>query len=496
MEKPERKKHRFKKHEKTVILLIGIFTLAACITVLLLVKNNNTVPTVLYREMTNGTLFSYAPEDVKTIRVTLDSGETWEVIQPDADGRLYLADDLSAEVDKDLAEGLLSAAATVIYDDILTENTEQYADQLDAFGLDHPKVSAEYTYADGSEVILHIGEQSELADETYYFMLVDGDERLFAADAGTVEFLNLKKMMLRVVEQPEIQSSRLDRITVMNANQEKKIEWSLEGAITDASAADNWFITAPFRYPADADTIAGIKTNAGELILGTYVAEANESNCREYGLDHPRYIIELHMAEGMTGYVTQEGNYETRMQPECTVRFLIGNERNEMTDYVLCDRHIYTMSHFALNVFIGADPLDSAARYPFPTAVSDLASVSLEHDGLLDEYKLYSIVKENGTDENGETIVDTEDICEKNGVKIDRAVFEAAWERLLVVTYTGVLPEMKETAEDCDSIYRISTVSGRQYTVSLFKYDALHDAVAIDGTALFYLIADGMTGLP
>ena len=494
MEKPERKKHRINKYRKLIALSAGVIILAACITLLFLIRSKE--PSVLYREMTNGTLFSHPKQDVKAIQVTLQSGETWKVVQPDADGHLFLSDNLSAEVDMNLAEGLLSAASTVTYEDILTEDSKQYEDQLDAFGLNQPKITAVYTYNDDSEVVLHIGEQSELADETYYFMLVDGDERLFAADNGTVEFLNLKKIMLRTVEQPQIQSSRLDRITVTDVRQEKKIEWSLEGAITEASSADNWFITAPFRYPADADIITGIKKNADDLILGAYVDEDSESNRVKYGLDSPQYTIELHMAEGLTGYITENGDYETQMQPENTVRFVIGNARNEMTDYVLYNGHIYTMNHFTLDVFTGADPVASAARYPFSTAVSDLASVSLEHDGTTDEYKLFSVVKENGTDENGEPMVDTEDVCEKNGTGLSRSAFEAAWERLLVVTYTGILPERMEATEDCECIYRIKTVSGRQYTVSLFKYDALHDAVAIDGTALFYLIRNGMTELP
>ena len=57
---------------------------------------------------------------------------------------------------------------------------------------------------------------------------------------------------------------------------------------------------------------------------------------------------------------------------------------------------------------------------------------------------------------------------------------------------TGWLPTGYQSTEAAHTTLTITTASGKVHTIELAKYDALHDAVIVDGTALFYLIAGGV----
>ena len=82
-----------------------------------------------------------------------------------------------------------------------------------------------------------------------------------------------------------------------------------------------------------------------------------------------------------------------------------------------------------------------------------------------------------------------------NGEEISWDVFEAAYDRLLTVTFSGTLPENAQWNEAYKK-YTFRTLSGGTHTVTLSDWDGIHDAVTVDGSTLFYLIRGGMTGLP
>ena len=55
------------------------------------------------------------------------------------------------------------------------------------------------------------------------------------------------------------------------------------------------------------------------------------------------------------------------------------------------------------------------------------------------------------------------------------------------------LPEGWGTEETPHTVYAFDDVAGDRHTVALTAFDALHDAVIIDGSAVFYLIRGGFS---
>lgn len=83
-------------------------------------------------------------------------------------------------------------------------------------------------------------------------------------------------------------------------------------------------------------------------------------------------------------------------------------------------------------------------------------------------------------------------LCDKDGAEVSYSAFSAAWEQLRAVRVTGWLPDGFTVTEPVHTTLTFTTVTGKTHTLALAPYDALHDAVIVDGTALFYLISGGL----
>ena len=59
------------------------------------------------------------------------------------------------------------------------------------------------------------------------------------------------------------------------------------------------------------------------------------------------------------------------------------------------------------------------------------------------------------------------------------------------MTVSGILPENREM-RPAETRFIFHTLSGKTHIVELSPYDGMHDAVSVDGSAVFYLIRGGM----
>lgn len=489
MQEPVKKKTKRKIPALWLILLLLIP--ATVITVWLLQVNSPSEDNeVLYREMTDGNVFTRETAEVESITVTPAKGEPWTVMQT-SEGVLTLEGVSNWNVDPVISELLLDAAATVHYESILSENRDEYAGNLSEFGLDEPLVTAAFDYTDGSRYTIRIGMQSILDDETFFYMTADGDDRLFAMDCGTAQIFLTEQELLHPVSQPGINPNRIDRITVEDTGGQIRAGWSLNGTVTDGEQGEEWNVDVPVTYPADQDSMNELLQNTGNLYLGIYVGEATPENLKECGLEKPEAALELHMAPGSVGEVTEDGAYIVTEQPEQTIRFDIGASKNDLVRYILYNDTIYTMNSFQLDVFLNAVANETVSRYPFVTAFEHLAGVTVEKDGETHEYILTHTWT---TDEEGNSVHDGE--CLKDGEMIGYDVFEAAYERLRVVTVSGRLGENETEGREPYIKYTFRTLNGGTHTVSFYDTDFYHDAVECDGYRLFYILRGSLTDLP
>lgn len=444
--------------------------------------------------VSSGILFDYDTADVARLEMTLRSGESWSAVQRE-DGALYLEGESGFLVEERTALGLKEAACIIEYSDILAEDFTEYADRLEEFGLAKPRAILRVVYSDDVTCTLNIGDACA-ADNSFYYMTVSGDKRLMALDRGTAEAIILNKSELHPVVQPTLHKARFDRIALASGEGDIWAEWTLTGGIEAGDAIDHWMLNTPVRYPADGESMSNLLTNLCNLRLGAYIGEATEANMAAYGFDHPRLILTIHQGAGSIGTTDSDGVYSVTDWPEDTLMLTVGGAKNDSVDYVMVDGSIYSSSHYSLQLLFEMNATDTVSRYPVPVALGNLASLAIEKDGNRD---VYTLTREEQVAENNELVTDGQGqvlydvICQKNGVDIPYTSFETAYNRLLTVTVSGRLPEGWEATEPVHTTLSFESEDGERHAIELTRFDALHDAVIVDGCALFYLIRDGMS---
>ncbi len=435
-------------------------------------------------------LYEYAPDEVQSLRITRRGESPWQVTR-DSDG-LFVLEGSGYRLSEADTRALANAACILTCEEILTEDPADYADHLADYGLASPSSIAAIGYEDGTTVTLRIGDSAPHTS-AWYYALIDGDARLFAFPKGVVQDLFVSEASLYAVEQPILHKARIDRITLTTPDG-TLAEWALDADITDADAIDRWRLTAPFAYPADATAMENLLTNAGQLRLGTYLAPATPENLTRYGFNAPRMAITLHMAAGTIATTGMSSAVTAEDYPESSVTFVIGGAENDLIDYVRCGGHLYRCSHFSLSAFLNADPQATMSRYLLPVALGNLATLTIEQGGTVDTYVL---TRTEQVAENNDLIYDAEgqiiyDVAiTRNGEALDYAQFEAAYGQLVTATVSGTLPEGAHAAEAPHTVYTFTDLDGSVHTVALAAFDALHDAVILDGHEAFYLIKGG-----
>lgn len=473
---------------------VSLSVLVLCVVGVILIRRPAT-PQVLYRDMKNGSLLAVEKAQVASVQMTPRNGETWTLIQEKADGGLSLEGEA---VDRSLGNMILEAASNITYEEILTEDPAVYEQDPEEFGFQDPLAKVTIRYTDGKEMTLILG-NSGVLEESFYYMLVEGDPRLFAVDKGTVQILTTERALLHPVQQPAIVAYAIDSIKVKEKDGTVRIGWECKGSITDTDAGENWFLTDPYVYPADEDTVQGLRENAGKLLLGAYVGEGNEKNLKRFGLKDPDCVLELHTAAVTVAAINEEGQAEPEEKPEETFIFTIGDNKNEMVSYVLYEDAIYTMNRFQLAIYTDADPKESASRYVATVSWENLQGITVEDEqGTV----TYTVNKRASLDENGTEMRDTEgrNLYEgtvlKNGEEIPLEAFRAAYERMMVVTVSGRLPSGYRASGNTTKKYTFHTNNGGTHILELSDFDDLHDAVAVDGCSLFYLLKNSLPALP
>lgn len=442
---------------------------------------------------TSGVLAEHGAEQVRRLAISLRGGDSWAAMQS-AEGTLTLEDDPDYAVSAAKAAALLEAAGRVSYQAVLAEEPADYAGRLADFGLEDPRVLLDVAYADGSRWVVRVGDQFTLDDGMAYYMLVEGDDRLFALDKGSAEELMVERALLHPVTQPTLHKARFDRITLADGQGNVLADWMLRGAI-GGNALDRWLLTAPVRYPVDGEAMDALQDNLLNLRLGAYVGAATPENLSEYGFDQPRLVLTVHQAAGAIGTTGADGVYAVTDWPEDTFTLTIGGAKSDVVDYVRVGEEIYLTSHFTLEVFLDMDPASTLSRYIVPVALGNLKSLTIR---TAEGEQAYEIIRTERVAENNELLTDSQgrvlyDVtCTLNGMEIGYASFESAYNELLKATVSGNLPEGWSAEEEPHTTYVFEAVTGERYTLELTRFDAMHDAVLLDGCGLFYLIRDGL----
>lgn len=490
MQTVEKKRSAARRPGLAALLLLALAALAGLLLLLHASRQGTPEQPSAPVVSTAQTLLEYPPEDVQRITIARSGEAPWTVVR-DADGRITLQEDTPIPLSDATAAVLADAARIIACSQVLSETPAEYLPHMAVYGLEPPDCTASITYADGRTATLHLGFISH--ENSWYYMQLEGDDRLFAMAKGLAEDLFVSRDSLLEVPQPVIHRARMDRITFTRGDG-SMLQWTLKADIADSDALDHWQITAPFTYPADADAMNSLLRNLANLRLGAWVGPATPDLLTECGFDLPRLTMALHMAPGDIALVGSAGAADPQHFSESECVITIGGERSDLVDYVLFDGQIYVSSHFTLGVFLNMEAERTMSRYLVQTALGNLASLTISTP---EGDVVYALQRSEKVAPNNELLLDDdgnpqlETTVTRNGEPIDYATFEAAYSQLILTTVSGELPDPSASFPTPHTTYTFQDVNGMVSTVALADFDVLHDAVLLGGHPVYYLIKGG-----
>lgn len=478
MQEVRRKKKR--SHRKLKILIFPLLALAILAVVLFQKTETEHIQADIQKQidahvLKDRVLLQKDEVEVEDISVSLRGGEGWHITRQE-DGSFQ--EDSGFQVSDRYVRLFLQDASNIACEEVFSEDTEEFRERLDEFGLSDPRADVRIRYAGGVEVHLLIGDRSAQEEKMYYYFTLDlgaGLTGLYGMDSGTAGDWMTGRMALHEVVQPNFHSARMDHIILKTGDETK--EWKLDANVEDEDASDHWELLSPYLYPVDGTEMRSFLSAIGQMTLGTFEAEGTEENLTRYGFDQPRCSLYVHMAEGMTARTDSSGVVSTVMLEEETVEMKVGGQKSDLVDYVLYEGEIFLMSHLILGPVVEKDPMTTLSRYLVNVPSAYVRRLTVEEEG---ERRVYEIL----TEEQEEEATDGEESgtvrrCFLNGQEIPYETFEARYSALEVARVSGTLPEGEEVSGEEMRKIEIWDVTGRHYTITLSWFDAFHDALTI-----------------
>ena len=427
--------------------------------------------------------FLLLPRPVEEIAsVEIAAGEGAPVALVRTEGGFALRDHEDTPLRSFVMEDLsLSLGKVPAQAEVLPELYPAQGLTAEAFGLNPPKARVDIVYQDGETRSLLVGSPAPNEETPQRYCMLAGDPKLYTLLSADSDVFFYELDDLRAFDQPQLNPDLLDRIDVTGA-----LEWHI------FYTPSGWQMEAPFAYPlapAKMETLLNrVKSMAFEACLGAAV----DLPLSAYGLDAPALTVTLTQAPTVITGETEAGETVTLPVPEKTYTLALGDETGQSGVYALWEGQVFKASNFLFGFWKTLNPLDYALTAPVNFLVNNLSAVRLTAPGVEAGYQVRMVesITENNqiaVDEYGRTLYDCAVRREGEAADMDPEAFLAWYQQLAALRGEGRLPEdYKIPAGEPVAALTLQNDSLTR-EIALYPFDALHYALAVDGTALYYV---------
>ncbi len=477
MEKVPRKKTRRPLSGRTVLLIL-LCCAALAGGGLYLVHSQPVVPppsadseTVL--------LLSRPKEDISAIAIAPRDGVAYPLVRQ---GDTFV---LLGQEDEKLRAGILDDLLVTLTElpaetTVLPSFSEDQGLLLSAFGLDPAQARITVTYIDGEKKELRVGSLTPNEETPQRYCMVSGSDALYTILEADSAPLLRDMASLRDFVQPSLDGSLLDRVEITG-----QVEWTLH------YTPSGWQMDAPFSYPLSASRTDALLTKIESMGFASCLGKAEKLNLKDYGLDDPALTISLTQAPTVIIGETTAGEQVSVPVPETVYTLRIGSETGKSGVYVQWQDQVFTASNFLLGFWKELSPIDYLLQTPVNLLVNDLSEVRFTRGGIAHDYQVRMVeqITENNqiaVDEYGRVLYDCAVNRAGESQDMDAETFLSWYTRLASLTGDGRLPDGWTPSGECRA--EIVLINGHlTRVITLWPYDALHDAIAVDGVALYYI---------
>lgn len=358
----------------------------------------------------------------------------------------------SFDVDNDLVEDIVSAAATVTTKRLIDENPSD----LTIYGLDNALITT-FISEEGKEVSIEIGNLTPKQD-SYYVRRLEKPE-VYTIDSYKGKTLRYGKF--------DLMSKNLYGTEALSAEDVTNLSFSRAGeevfsAEKNASSAD-WVITGPIpEREANITELSKFLNWVSSLRVKKFVEE-NPSDLKLYGLESPKYVFDY----------TLNGK---------TYRMMLGS-KNESEYYGMMEGNnaVFSVDATSLN-FIDLPLKDLVSLFAYIPLIYEVEKLVVEIDGRTDVLLINESQEEGTTPE-----------FHFNGQKIESDEQENRFRKY----YQGAIGIMGDKI-DLDSVPSGEAAIRLTYTMKKAEPDKIVKVELVptnDGYGYFIMRNDSYTGL-
>ena len=485
MENVPRKKSRRALKKQTVLALLAIAAVAIAVAAHALQGQPELPGLEPWPEPVM--LLTGDKESISSLTVAPREGAACLLVR--GEGGFLLAGGEDMPLRESIVNEMLAVAEYLQAENTILAPEEWDADKVNLadFGLDNPWVRLEIAYENGSRVEARFG--NEAPNETpQRYCLVSGVPGLYTALTAETDVFFYDLDALRAFDQPELDASLLDRIDV-------------SGSVTLGMyyTPSGWYMDAPRHYPLRAAGVEALLNHISAMAFDSCLGEADDLDLSAYGLAEPALTVRLTQAATVISGETTEGEPVSVPVAETEYSLLLGDETGRSGVYLLWEGRVFKASNFLLGFWKELNPEDLLLQSPINFPINDLTRVSLQAPGVEAAYHITmveSVTPDNriATDEYGRILYDCEVTREGENSPMDAQAFLDWYVALAALSPDGRLPKGYQVSGEPRAAVLLSNDHVNR-TVALYPYDALHDAISVDGEALWFVSRSWLDGV-
>lgn len=260
----------------------------------------------------------------------------------------------SFDIDNDLVEDMVSAAATLMTKRLIDENP---ADPT-IYGLDNARITT-FASSEGTKVSIEIGNLTSKQDSYYVRKL--GNPEVYTIDSYKGETLKYGKFDIMGKNLYDTQAVSPEDLKNLTFSRAEKVIFSAEKNTSSA----NWIITGPIpEREADINELSKFLDWLNKFRVKKFVEES-PSDLKLYGLDSPKYVFD---------YTINDKTY-------C---LMLGN-MNESDYYGMMEGNdiVFTVDATNLN-FVDLPLRDVVSLFAYIPFIYDVEKLVIDIDGRTD----------------------------------------------------------------------------------------------------------------
>ncbi|SHO50540.1 DUF4340 domain-containing protein [Anaerocolumna xylanovorans] len=378
-----------------------------------------------------------------------------------------------------------------LFTDITPTNTlTEGIDDLSAYGLSDPAITATATTTDGKEITITVGNETPLGGE--YYAAIKGNNAVYVVSASYNSYFSYTSSQMITVETlPAITAANITRLAVAPKDG-KEFEVAYEpDSPYDYAGFSDYIIKKPYATPvaADSDSMTTLFGNYAALTFDSCV-DYKAADLGKYGLDKPAYTLSIDYYEEQASDASTDSTDTTKAtKVSKSLTLLIGGTNDDGDYYVKTpdSAAVNVMSKSNVEKIVKVDAYSNTYKYTNLINIDNVNSIDIVSGGTA---HTLSLKRETKKENDKDTTTVTYYVDNK---EVDEDAFKAIYSVVITPKTEREIPEAdlgkgKNETPDITMTFHLNTTD-TPFAVQFKPYDENYAIADINGTELFLVDA-------